>query len=410
MQSSRLFRIGTEALWVAAGQLAAFAGGFAAIKLLSGQLGPAMYGQLALGISAAGVLHMFVYGPIEQVALRFVSVYRERNQLALLFTSLEKIHIYAALFVVAGIAFAVSAMQVFADAGWSMLILCALLFGLTGGINTTLSSLQSALRQRASVAFFQASDVWLRLLLACAASVNIAGFRLELPTAVTQLIWTRRNRWSPSSRTDRNRIRYPLKGDIGTCNLRRPIRICSIRLAQHLRNRWAYGLPKMKNRSASTLCCFRLRMPPSHIHGVTNQSWYLLSLTVGATKHRIQRLAAECRHIIPKRWQASSAQRGCRNTLVACANEFSWLRDSLLADLRQLSFPALTFGVKGQSYGRPQDYVLPKFIQFALLLVSILTLIKPLALTGVALSLCISGAGYLAAVIVVNRRLHPRGI
>ena len=96
----RVFQLRHELAWVVTGQLLAFLGGFAGIKILTNVLGPEGYGQLALGLTIAGLLNMFVYGPIGQVVLRFFSVYRERGELSIYFTILKNAHITSAVLLV----------------------------------------------------------------------------------------------------------------------------------------------------------------------------------------------------------------------------------------------------------------------------------------------------------------------
>jgi O-antigen/teichoic acid export membrane protein len=195
-------RAGAEVIWVAAGQLVAFVGAFAALKIFTGQLGPEQYGQLSLGMSVAGLVHMFIYGPIEQAALRFMSVYRERGELGLLLAILKKIHFWAAIVVVVGAIGAAVLAQIAVSRTWGLIVLLGALFGLVNGINATASSLRSTLRQQVSVTWFQAFDVWSRLLLACAAllylnttaNAVLLGFCIATAAiAVVQLALVARN-------------------------------------------------------------------------------------------------------------------------------------------------------------------------------------------------------------------------
>ena len=432
MQKNRVARIGAEATWVAAGQLLAFLGGFATIKLLTGELGPAAYGQLALGISAAGVVHMFVYGPIEQIALRFVSVYRERGRLDLLFGSLRMFHIYAAVIVGSGIVVITSVLLAVAGGSWSKLILLALLLGMANGISTTLSSLQSALRRRAWVAFFQASDIWLRLLLAVGglawiegtADIALGGFCLAaITTTIIQFIWTMRSplirpHLAASSMQDARSMRDTLSEL--TAYGRPYIAFAAFAWFSTYCDRWLILAYLDEKAVGIYAAVFQIANAPIALFlGVTNQ--FLVPLIFdragGATTqsqiHSSTRLLnwATVAYVLVLAGIVGTAAIAAEPLVkLLTSSEFSAHAEILWVVCLGLSLSstAQLLVIKGLSHGRPQHYVLPKFVQLMLLLATMLLLVKPLALMGVALSLCVSSAGYLAMVIHVNRRLDAR--
>ena len=169
----KLVRAQAELGWVILGQLAAVLGGFAAIKVLTNLLGPAAYGQLALGITIAGLVQMFVYGPIDQTVLRFVSVHRERGSLAVFFTALKRVHRLAASLVIPATLLTAGAVYFLANGEWSWLVLSACLFGIASGFYGTFVSLHNAFRQRKVVTLHQGIDVWLRM---CFAVIAVTMF------------------------------------------------------------------------------------------------------------------------------------------------------------------------------------------------------------------------------------------
>lgn len=149
--------------WVFAGQGIAFIGSFVGIKVLTNTLGPAGYGQLALGLSIAGILNLYLYGPVSNVVARFFSVYRERGQLPSYFAVLKDIHRKLALIVMSiGVVVAAIFLEVFSRVDWSYAIAAATAFGIVTGINASYNALQSAVRQRKVVAIHQGVEVWLR--------------------------------------------------------------------------------------------------------------------------------------------------------------------------------------------------------------------------------------------------------
>src|SRR5436309_11128530 len=93
----RLTQFREELFWIVLGQVLMLAGGMVGIKLLTNVMGPEKYGQLALGITIAGLLNLFVYGPISSTALRFCSIYRNMGQLPIYYYVLKKAHSICAL-------------------------------------------------------------------------------------------------------------------------------------------------------------------------------------------------------------------------------------------------------------------------------------------------------------------------
>lgn len=421
-QDSRWARVSAEAGWVIAGQLLAFLGSFALIKVLTAELGPAAYGQLALGMSIAGVLHMFLYGPIEQTALRYVSVYRENARLGLLFSLLARAHRHAAILVLAVAACAGFAVHVMAGAGWAVLLLIAALFGAAGGANATLSSLQTAFRNRRAVAVFQAGDVWLRLGLAVtlvahaqrSAGAALLGFALATAAiAGAQLLWL----------TRRRPPRY--QAGIGERN-------------KAMAELWAFGSPYVAFAGFAWLGSYSDRWlvlmfadehavgiyaallqianaPIALFLGITNQFLVPLIFDRAGSATTAQQTATSARLLsaaaaiyvlallVIVAVAAAFAEpivRLLTNAEFARRADVLWM---LCAGLGLASIGQLLV-VKGLARNRTREYILPKFVQVAALLLGAPVLITALdGLTGMGVSLCVSGAAYLVAVSWTNR-------
>ena len=425
IQGSRLLRVGTEAGWVIAGQLLAFLGGFAIIKVLTAELGPAAYGQLALGISIAGVLHMFLYGPIEQTALRYVSNYRERGRLGQLFALLEWAHKYAAIWVIAVAAVAAVFVHIFAGPPWSLLVLIASSFGIAGGVNVTLSSLQTAFRHRRAVAIFQAGEVWLRLGFATAglafvdhtANAALLGFSLATAgTAAAQLLWLARN---PEVRPH---LGHSIDGEDGR---------------QARAELLAYGSPYVAFAGFAWLASYSdrwiiLMFSDEHSVGIFAALLQIanapIALFLGITNQFLVPLIFDRAGAAKSSGQTASSARllGATaavyvlalSTIIATAALFAEPIVRLLtnaqfaqhADLLWILCAGLGLAstgqllvVKGLSQNRSREYVLPKFVQVVVLLLAAPFLVAHQGLAGMALALCASGATYLMAVALINR-------
>ena len=163
---ARLLAARHEIAWVLVGQALSFAGGFAAIKLLTVMLGPQAYGRFALGLTLAGLCNMFVYGPLSQALLRFYSICRQRGDLATYFAVADRLYLGI------GVGFGALALTIGAgvwlvlERDWALVVLAALAIGIAAGTNAYLITVLSALRKRRAVALFQVLDAWLKPLVA----------------------------------------------------------------------------------------------------------------------------------------------------------------------------------------------------------------------------------------------------
>jgi O-antigen/teichoic acid export membrane protein len=159
----RALQLKKEMAWILIGQALCFVGGFVGIKVLTNIMGPEGYGQLALGLTIAGLFNLFIYGPIANVVARFYSVYRERGTLGVYFSVLRRFHKILVLtltllsLLAGGVAWSLAGDQ------WGLLVAIASLFGIVGGVNASYLSLQSAMRDRKVVALHQGADVWIRI-------------------------------------------------------------------------------------------------------------------------------------------------------------------------------------------------------------------------------------------------------
>ncbi len=159
----RVMQLRREMAWILVGQAIGFVGGFIGIKVLTNILGPAGYGQLALGLTIAGFFNLFIYGPIANVVSRFYSVCRERGTLSAYFAVLKKSHKVLAAALVALSLAAGAIGWILAGREWGLLIGISALFGVVSGINASYVALQSAIRDRKVVALHQGADVWIRI-------------------------------------------------------------------------------------------------------------------------------------------------------------------------------------------------------------------------------------------------------
>ncbi|MDX1915696.1 MAG: oligosaccharide flippase family protein [Methylophilus sp.] len=163
---SKLTSIKGELAWVLAGQGFALFGSLVGVKLLTNVMSQAAYGQLALGISIAGLMNMFLFGPLGQIILRYYSVSGERGEHAAYSMLLRELHGQLVLVVAVIGCVVVMIMQLTIGIEWAYLTAIAIFFGVVSGLLGSLQALFSAARERKLAALSQSADVWLRFLLA----------------------------------------------------------------------------------------------------------------------------------------------------------------------------------------------------------------------------------------------------
>jgi len=159
----QILRLRGELLWVLAGHAAAFLGGLIGIKLLTRQLGPIGYGQLALGLTIAGFLTTFLHNPLSNAAARFYAPYRDSGKESLYFFVLRNLHIKLLQLLVVPVM--VGSLLVYMTKGsvWGGLVLWGLVFGMISGIGVSFLAWQNAARDRKNATLAQIGDVWLRI-------------------------------------------------------------------------------------------------------------------------------------------------------------------------------------------------------------------------------------------------------
>jgi O-antigen/teichoic acid export membrane protein len=418
-------RWGKELLWVAVGQILAVLGTLAIIKMLTGVLGPAAYGQLALGLTVAGVLHMFVYGPLEQTALRFVSQYRDRGQLPQFLLQLFRLHRAAAGWVaIAGLVLGLTVLGLF-GATWAALLLVAVAFGIVAGGAATLASVFNGLRERSIVALHQAADPWMRLLFAAAAVVLLSpsgpvalmGFGLgALVTLASQLLQARRR--CPGF--------HVLAGESKSAHTQE--------LVEKL---FQYGMPFVAFSLFASVSTYADRWlvlarlgesavgvyaavlqianaPTALVVGVMTQLFvpviFERAAAVPTGQHAAKRLiaivlglyAAVMGVLILLAYAFGSALVAiCTTPDFAAHGQLLWIVVLGLA----LSNAGQMLVLRGLSRGESRIYVLPKAIQAVVLVGSGVPLLGALGIVGAAWALCLSSACYLAAVAWSNFRM-----
>jgi O-antigen/teichoic acid export membrane protein len=162
----RYRRLAREGSWIVLGQIVAVLGSLVLVRVLTEHLSPAEYGQLALGLTVAGLVNQVVMGGVTNGISRFYSIAAEQQDLGGYLSASWRLMGYATLAVLALGLVLIGGLRFLGYSQWLGLAVAALVFSVLSGYNSALSGLQNAARQRAVVAFHGGLDAWLKILLA----------------------------------------------------------------------------------------------------------------------------------------------------------------------------------------------------------------------------------------------------
>lgn len=166
---SRVRRLAKEGSWVIVGQIVSVVASLVLVRVLTETLVPAQYGQLALGLTVAGLVNQVVMGGVINGIARFYSIAAEKQDLRGYLHATRRLLLYATAVVLAiSLLFIISLMWL-GYKQWIALATAALAFSIVSGYNSALNGIQNAARQRAIVALHGGLDAWVKIGLAIVA-------------------------------------------------------------------------------------------------------------------------------------------------------------------------------------------------------------------------------------------------
>lgn len=205
----RLHRLISEGSWIIAGQIGSSLGMLALVRVLTKNLNPSQYGQIALGLTVVGLINQVIFAGITNGVGRYYSIAAEKQDLAAYWHAVRYLIFYATVAIlIIGLLLLLSLLSLgYSD--WIGLVTAALLFSVFSSYNSVLNCIQTAARQRAVVAIHGGLESWLKIVLAVAlmlwfgasSTAVIIGYTLSsLLTVISQFFCLRRT--IPSQRTD----------------------------------------------------------------------------------------------------------------------------------------------------------------------------------------------------------------
>jgi len=201
LHSERFRRLSKEGFWVVLGQLIAVVGTLVGVRILTGLLHPATYGELALGMTVAALTGQTIIGPLSNGATRFYAPALERNELGGYLYAVRRLVLFATAGMVCIVLFASASLLVTGQVEWVPITFVTLIFSLVSGYNSILSGIQNAARQRSIVAIHQGAESWMRFLVAAglvlwfgaSSTFAMAGYAIAvLPVLLSQYVLFRR--------------------------------------------------------------------------------------------------------------------------------------------------------------------------------------------------------------------------
>lgn len=168
-ERERILRLSKEGGWIVLGQIATVTGMLVLVRVLTEYLSPAEYGQLALGLTTAGLVNQVVMGGVTNGIGRYYSISAEKGDLWGYLRASGQLLGYATVAVVIIAVVLVFSLWVTNFSHWIGLVIAVLAFSILSGYNSALNGIQNAARQRAIVALHTGMNAWLKIGLAVGA-------------------------------------------------------------------------------------------------------------------------------------------------------------------------------------------------------------------------------------------------
>lgn len=163
LQLNKMIRIAPEAFFIMLGQGVAALGSIFQIRVLTGFLPPAAYGELALALTGAVLAQQLILGPIGTACERYFAPSVESRELGIYIRAVGALFAGGTL---ALVAISVGLGLVLWAVGWRSwlgILTPAFVFAWISSANSILDGVQNAARQRRIVAGHQGTGAWLRL-------------------------------------------------------------------------------------------------------------------------------------------------------------------------------------------------------------------------------------------------------
>lgn len=207
--SDRFRRLSKEGLWIVLGQALVVLGSLVGVRVLTGLLTSAEYGELALGMTLATLFGQTLFAPLGQGATRFYAPAEEKSSLNIYLTVIRHLVLSATGIVFLLVLLTFAGLLLIGRIEWVGIAIASFIFAILAGYNSILNGIQNAARQRSVVALHSGLASWARFLVAAglillvgaSSTVTILGYGLSMVFVLfSQYIFFRRT--IPSTDSD----------------------------------------------------------------------------------------------------------------------------------------------------------------------------------------------------------------
>lgn len=167
-KKARSHRLVKEGAWIVLGQFMMVLGSLLSVRLLTEILSSDAYGELALGMTIATLVNQIILGPLAGGITRFYAPAAEHNDLFAFLNATKRLVFNATGMILLTILISIISLMLFARPQWIAIVTSALIFAIFSGYSAIFSGIQTAARQRATVALHQGLEPLLRLIIAVA--------------------------------------------------------------------------------------------------------------------------------------------------------------------------------------------------------------------------------------------------
>jgi O-antigen/teichoic acid export membrane protein len=190
-----------EVTWILVGQAVAALGAVVGVRLISGALAPAAYGEFALGLTLSTLVAQVMLGPLANAFERFFAPSFESGQAQTFLATARLLTRRASAVILGSGALVCGALVVFGRSEWIVLAITGVTLALLSGWEGLVDSIQNARRQRRVVATHLALRYWLRpavafvLLgtLSATSSVAMLGYASASLIVLVSQLWSFRS-------------------------------------------------------------------------------------------------------------------------------------------------------------------------------------------------------------------------
>jgi len=160
---TRVKRLAKEGSWIVIGQLSVVAGSLIMVRVLTEQLDPAQYGQLALALTLGTLIGQIAFSGAMPGIIRYYTIAVEKKEVHEFFSATIRMMGCGSIVALCLFTMVLLGLPSLGKSDLLGLTGLTILLSILMNYNTTLSMIQNAARQRGVVALHSSLDAWLKV-------------------------------------------------------------------------------------------------------------------------------------------------------------------------------------------------------------------------------------------------------